>query len=96
MRPEDNRSIAGPREARIGDSLVRGPALGRVALVLTCACGAAHAPQTRDEVAIRCGALLDGVADHPIAHATIAVQGGRIAQVLPRVVASDAPVIDLS
>ncbi len=65
-------------------------------LVVVGACGAAQAPATSDVVVIRCGALIDGVADRPIEHATIVVKGGRIVSVMPAFVASEAPVIDLT
>src|SRR5262245_20355606 len=77
------------------------PARVRAApLVLLLACGSRRAYDARGsgagEAAIQCGVLIDGVAERPIEHATIVVRGGRIAEVVPRLVEVDGlRVVDL-
>jgi imidazolonepropionase-like amidohydrolase len=63
-------------------------------LLAAVACGPVKHPQPTD-IAIQCGALIDGVAPRAIPHATIIVRGGTIARVEPSYVDAGLRVVDL-
>jgi len=53
-------------------------------LALTIACGGASDDATGSTIAIRCGALIDGVADEPVGGRLVVIRNERITDILPK------------
>ncbi len=79
-----------------GPSVISGPLGGLLLGAWLCAADAAAGP-TDDTLLVRCGALIDGIADAPLPATDVLIRDGRFERVAPRIDnARDIPVLDLS